>query len=67
VATKSTRKQIKNEARKMVYDLENAMMRLKRIDELAEGKSSVITTTLPSLVSTLDLTHGFLERFAEKL
>ena len=67
MAEKSTRRQIKDQGRRMVNDFDNAMMRLKAIDELAEGKSVVINTQLPSMFQLLELTQGFVEEFYEKL
>lgn len=67
MAVKSTRKQIKTEGRKMLYDVENAMMRLKRIDELGEHKSPVINAHVPVLINLLDQTHTFIDAFQEKL
>jgi hypothetical protein len=63
----STRKKIKLEAQRAVYDLENMMQRLKRIDELADGQSKVITQWLPPLVSALDTLQPLFERFHEDL
>ncbi len=51
----------------MVYDLENAMSRLKRIDELADNQSQVVTSHVPHLVQLLEMTHEFIEHFRSKL
>jgi len=67
VAKSSTRKQITNEGRKMLYDVENAMFRLKRIEELGEGHSPVITESVPHLLQLLEMAHGFVESFRAKL
>ena len=67
MAASSTRKKIKAEGVKMLYDLENAMQRLKRINELASGGSPVIEKLTPPLIELLDVTHGFVEDFRQKL
>ena len=67
MALNSTRKQIKDQGRKMLYDVENAMMRLKRIDELGESKSPVINAHVPILLNILDQAHIFVEAFRQKL
>ena len=64
---KSTRDRIKLEGLRMVYDLENAMMRLQRIAVIADGKSPVINQTLPELVQVLDMATKFVERFRGRL
>jgi len=64
---KSTRDRIKLEALRMTYDFENAMVRLRKIQELADGHSPVINETLPSLVELLTTTTGFFESFRERL
>jgi len=67
LAKNSTRKQITNEARKMLFDIENAMMRLKRIDELGQCRSPVIDKFVPPLIQSLNTVHGFVETFRSKL
>ena len=67
MAANSTRKKIRDEARKMVYDIENAMMRLKRIEELGEDHSPVINSYVPAIVGVLDQAHQFVDSFREKL
>ena len=51
----------------MLYDIENAMFRLKRIDELGEDHSPVITQSVPHLLQLLEMTHAFVESFRSKL
>jgi hypothetical protein len=63
----STRKRIKLEAQRAVYDIENMTMRLRKIDELADGRSKVINQWLPPLVSALDTLKPMFERFHEDL
>ena len=67
MAAKSTRKQITTEARKMLYDIENAMFRLKRIEELALNGSPVVTESVPPLVEMFNTVHSFVEAFRSKL
>ncbi len=63
----STRKMIQREAVKMLYDVENATARLKRIDELAGGQSKVVNASIPHLLQMLELAHGFVDDFRLKL
>ena len=51
----------------MVYDIENAMMRLKHIEELGEDHSPVINSYVPAIVGVLDQAHQFVDSFREKL
>ncbi len=51
----------------MLYDMENAMMRLKRIDDLSEHRSPVINAHVPPLIKLLDMAHTFIAEFNEKL
>jgi hypothetical protein len=64
---RSTRAKIKDEAQRLVYDIEKMQERLQKIDELANGGSKVITESLPPLVVMLDGVKPFLERFHEEL
>jgi hypothetical protein len=67
MAKMSTRKKIKLEALRCIYDLENATQRLKTIDEMADGGSKVITQMLPSLVQMLDMVHVQFTDFHSRL
>jgi len=51
----------------MLFDIENAMMRLKRIDELGQCRSPVIDKFVPPLIQSLNTVHGFVETFRSKL
>lgn len=64
---RSTRTKIKEEALRLVMDIEKMQERLQKIDGLAQGRSEVVTQTLPGLVLTLETVKPLLERFHESL
>ena len=63
----STRKKIQREGVKMLYDIENAQIRLQRIEELAAGGSPVINKSLAPMLLLLESVHGFVDDFRLKL
>jgi len=63
MARRSTRNKIQWQAGKIQDQLDRCLLHLKAIDEMGEGKSEVINTWVPHLVSTFDSVKTLIETF----